>query len=155
MIDVTVKVPEEYLGEFYEVFGRWLAEKQHGVDEGLTGSATDLVVGADTLEEEGWTNADDDVPLARVVWQKLSPRAAAMFSLLMDHPGHKISGDDLAATLDIPNGKYGIAGVLAWPGRHCAAVNRLPLWQWEYGPPGGSASYWVDQEVADLFKRVR
>jgi hypothetical protein len=73
----------------------------------------------------------------------------------MDNPGQKVSGEDLAAELAIPNGKYGIAGVLAWPGRHCAAVNRFPLWSWEYGPVGGSADYWVDKEIADLFLRVR
>src|SRR5207247_3163795 len=97
----------------------------------------------------------DDVALARVVWEKFSPRAKALFSLLMDHPGHKVLGEDLAATLNIPNGKSGVAGVLAWPARHCAAVNRVVPWRWEDGPEGGGAYYWVDQEVADLFKKFR
>ena len=78
-----------------------------------------------------------------------------MFSVLMDNTGRKVSGEDLASMLGIPNGKYGIAGVLAWPGRHCATVGRLPLWEWEDGPVGGSANYWAEQEVAELFKRVR
>jgi hypothetical protein len=72
--------------------------------------------------------------LARSVWGKFSPGAKALFSLLMDEPGRKVSGKDLASTLDIPNGASGVAGVLAWPARHCAAVNRVGPWRWEYRP---------------------
>ena len=147
MIDVSVKIPEERVGEFYELVGRWLSGDLQRPD-------VDLPEPPDSLAKE-WTNTEEDVRLARVVWEKLSPHATAVFLLLMGHPGRKVSGDDLAATVKIPNGKYGIAGVLAWPGRHCAAVGRRPLWRWESGPPGGSASFWVDKEVADLFKRVR
>ena len=72
-------------------------------------------------------------------WEKFNPRAKALFSLLMDHPGHKETGEGLAATLDIPNGKSGVAGVLAWPVRHCAAMNRVVPWSWEDGPEAGGA----------------
>jgi hypothetical protein len=147
MIDVTVTIPEDRVADFYELVGRWLSG-------GLQRTGADLPEPADSPAKE-WTDTEGDVRLARVVWEKLSPRAMAVFSLLMAHPGRKLSGDDLAATVKIPNGKYGIAGVLAWPGRHCAAVDRRPLWRWESGPPGGSASFWVDKEVADLFERVR
>jgi hypothetical protein len=147
MIDVTVKVPEERVGEFYELVGRWLSGDQHLAGPDLAGTSDSSA--------KGWRNTDDDVPLAREVWGKLSSHARALFVRLMDSPGQKMSGEDLAEELGIPNGKYGIAGVLAWPGRHCAAVKRLPLWNWEDGPVGGSADYWVDQEVADLFERIR
>lgn len=147
MIDVTVKIPEDRVGEFYELVGRWLAG-QHSP------RGADMPEGTDSTMAE-WTNSDDNVQLARMVWDKCSARARAMFSLLMDRPGHRVSGDELAAMLEIPNGKYGIAGVLAWPGRHCTAVGRRPLWKWEDGPPGGSASYWIDKDVADLFSNVR
>ena len=147
MIEVTVKIPEERLGEFYELVGSWLSMSQRRVE-------SDVVAPADSSVKE-WANADDDVPLARTVWERFSPHAKGLFSLLMDRPGQKMSGDDLASTLAIPNGKYGIAGVLAWPGRHCAAVGRPPLWKWEAGPLGGSASFWMEEEVAELFKRIR
>ena len=145
MIDVTVKIPEERVGELYELVGRWLS------GEPLEDAGGD----AHGTAPKNWANTDDDLVLARVVWEKFSPRAKALFSLLMDHPEHKVSGADLAATLDIPNGTSGVAGVLAWPARHCAAVNRVGPWWWEYGPDGDGASYWVEREAADLFNKVR
>ena len=144
LIDVTVKIPEERVGDFYEIVGRWLSGEQIG-DE-----MTDTPAGT----AKKWTNSDDDLVLARLVWEKFSPRAKALFSLLMNQPGHKVSGEDLAATLDIPNGKSGVAGALAWPARHCAAVNRTGTWEWGSGP-GNGAYYWVEPEVAALFKKVR
>lgn len=144
LIDVTIKIPEERVGDFYELVGRWLSGEQ------LADEATDTPTGL-----TNWTNSNDDLALARSVWAKLSPRAKALFSLLMDQPGHQVSGVDLAATLDIPNGTSGVAGVLAWPGRHCAAVNRVGLWRWEYRPEEGSSYYWIEPEVADLFRKVR
>jgi len=138
MIDVTVKIPEDRVGEFYELVGRWLSGEQTG--------------GADASEASVaayWTNSDGDVALARVIWGKFSPRAKALFTLLMDHPGHRITGEDIAKTLDIPNGMYGVAGVLAWPGRHSAAVGRVLPIRWESG------SYWIEQEVADLFRKAQ
>jgi Family of unknown function (DUF6416) len=147
LVDVTVKVPEELVGELYAAVARLLARDQPRM-------ALQLVESADS-SPKAWSDTDDDVPLAHEVWGKFSQNAKALFSRLMDNPGQIISGEDLAAEVGIPNGKYGIAGVLAWPGRHCAAVNRIPLWSWEYGPAGGSADYWVEKDVADLFKRVR
>ena len=108
-----------------------------------------------TGEPRSWTNSNDDLALARSVWGKFSPRAKALFSLLMDDPGRKVSGKDLASTLDIPNGASGVAGVLAWPARHCAAVNRVGPWRWEYRSEEDKAYYWIDPEVASLFKKVR
>ena len=147
LVDVVVKVPEERVGELYAVAARLATVDQSRV-------AVELAESADSTPKE-WSNTDNDVPLAREVWEKLSPNAKALFSRLMDNPEQVVSGEDLAAELGIPNGKYGIAGVLAWPGRHCAAVNRIPPWSWEYGPVGGSADYWMEKDVADLFKRVR
>jgi len=147
MVDVTVKVPEELVGELYAAVARLLAGDR---DSGALQSAETA-----HASPREWSNTDDDLPLASEVWGKLSSNAAALFSRLIDSPGHRVSGEDLAADLGIPNGKYGIAGVLAWPGRHCAAVRRLPLWSWEYGPVGGSADYWVEEDVAALFRKVR
>jgi uncharacterized protein DUF6416 len=144
LIDVTVKIPEERVGDFYEVVGRWLSGEQP--EEETSDTSARL---------KDWKNSDDDLVLARLVWEKFSPYAKALFSLLMDQPGHKVSSEDLAATLGIPNGKSGVAGVLAWPARHCAAVNKVGLWSWEPGPEGDGASYWIEPEVADLFKRAR
>jgi Family of unknown function (DUF6416) len=78
-----------------------------------------------------------------------------MFGLLMDHPGDAMTGEELAAAVGIPNGKYGVADVLAWPARHCAAVERpLPCRYEEPMTPDASGTYWIDQAVADLFRTV-
>lgn len=129
MTDVTVPVPDDRVAEFYAFFSSWLAGVEAAVTE------------VDTTTVMPWGQADDDLGKARVVWGKLSERARAMFDLLLDEPGNKISGEDIADRLGIPNGKYGVAGVLAWPGRHANAVGRpLPV-QYEDGPVGGSANY--------------
>ena len=123
MIDVTVKVPEDCVGEFYEMVGPWLTGEELAVGA-LCSHVTGLKEGTDSPE---------DLALARMVWEKLSPRGKAVFSLLMGRPGEKVSAEDLASACDIPNGRYGVAGVLAWPGRYCAAVNRhLPV-RWKGG----------------------
>ena len=67
-----------------------------------------------------------------------------------------MAGEELAAAVGIPNGKYGVAGVLTWPTRHCAAVGRTLLCRYEEPmTPDVSGTYWIDQEVADLFRPVR
>jgi hypothetical protein len=79
-----------------------------------------------------------------------------MFGLLMDHPGDAMTREELAAAVGMPNGKYGVAGVLAWPARHCAAVERPLLGRYEEAmDPGASGTCWIDQAVADLFRPVR
>lgn len=141
MKEVTVLVPEDRVPAFYAMVGKWLA--------------------GEDLEEvpnqiRGWDPTDDeDEVLAKIVYDKLSARGKAMFDLLIDDPDTRYSGLEIADKLEIPNGKYGVAGVLAWPGRHCAAVGRhLPI-SYEDGEVGESAKYWMDPEVADLFMRVR
>jgi len=63
---------------------------------------------------------------------------------------------DVAAAVGIPNGKYGVAGVLAWPSRHCAAVGRPLLCRYEEPmTPDVSGTYWIDEAVAGLFRAVR
>lgn len=143
MIDVTVKIPEDRVSAFYSLVGRWLAGD---LDEDGPEPAT--------IKPSEWTDSEADLPLARTVWEKFSPRAKAVFSLLMEKPGEKVSAEDLASKLDIPNGKYGVAGVMAWPGRHCAAVNRTLPFSYEDGPVGAGAQYWMNAEVAALFSRV-
>lgn len=150
MPDITVPVPEDRVPEFYQFFGAWLAGSPSA-----TVAPVGQHAGASGDDLSPWGSTDEDLGLAQVVWGKLSERARAMFSLLMESPGEKISGEDIAETLDIPNGKYGVAGVLAWPGRHSYAVGRwLPIY-YEDGPVGASANYWMEPEVADLFNKAK
>jgi len=145
MIDVTVKIPEERVAEFYAMVGRWLSGA----------GPPNEVASAPAITAKNWTNSEKDLALAREVWEKLSAPAKAVFSQLIDHPGQGVSGEDLAEALSIPNGKNGVAGVLAWPARYCAALNRSQPWRWQDRLDGRGAYYWFEREVADLFKQVR
>lgn len=150
MPDITVPVPDARVPEFYQSFGAWLAGSPS-----IMASPVGQQSGASDVDVPPWGSTDDDLGLAGVVWGKLSERAQAMFDLLMDNPGEKMSGEDIAEALEIPNGKYGVAGVLAWPGRHSYAVSRpLPV-RYEDGPVGASANYWIEPDVADLFKKAK
>jgi hypothetical protein len=143
LIDITVKVPEDRVAEFYSMFGRWLAEP------GMLFASS---VGEPDGEGVAWSRSD--VEIAGVVWGKFSETAKALFSTLIDKPGSKFSGDELAQMLGIPNGKHGVAGVLAWPGRYCQAAGRTWPWTFEY-PEGGSARYGMTEEIADIFRQAR
>jgi hypothetical protein len=149
MQEIKVLVPEERVAEFYQFFGAWLA-----------GAAAPAVgpghqVGNPEVEVAPWGQTEEDLGLAQVVWEKLSERAQAMFEVLMESPGEEFSGEALAEQLSIPNGKYGVAGVLAWPGRHSYGVGReLPV-RYRDGVVGESANYWMTEDVAELFKKAK
>lgn len=146
MIDITVKVPEDRVGEFYVMFGAWLTGAPAPVEPGDA---------EPTVRMEGiqpWTGADTDS--AALVWGKLSDPARRLFSIFIDSPGEQFSGDALAAALDVDKGRHGIAGLLTWPGRYCVAVGRSYAWSWSY-PDGEHAVYWFTPEVADVFREAR
>jgi hypothetical protein len=148
MMDVTVKVPTDRVGEFYSMFGAWLSGST------ATASASEEVSAATGNDAyEAWVAADVD--LATSVWAKFSPTAKSLFSTLIDSPDRRFSGDELSEMLGIPNGKHGVAGVLAWPGRHCFAAGRKLLWSWAYPYEGAPAVYWLTQDIADLFRQAR
>jgi hypothetical protein len=143
IIDVTVKVPEDRVGEFYSMFGAW-----------LTGSQP-VAPTLDTATSEGrpaWSSADAD--LAAVVWDKLSDTARRLFSTLIDSPDERFSGDELARILRIEKGRLAIAGLLTWPGRYCRDVNRTYAWSFDY-PDGELVEYWFTAENAALFREAR
>lgn len=145
MKDVTVPVPEERLADFFGVYSRWLSSSE----------TTEVQVEEANAKSVNWSDTAEDLVLARTVWSKFSDRAKALFATLMEHPEQKFSGEELAQLHDIPNGKYGVAGVLAWPGRHSAAVSRWLPCRYEDGPVGASANYWMTNEVAALFRKAR
>jgi hypothetical protein len=91
-----------------------------------------------------------DSPVACAVWRRFSPRAQALFSLLIDMPGEAMTGDEIALKLDIRNGKHGVAGIVAWPARHCAEMGFNPLFRY-----GDGGVYRMDRATADLFAEAR
>jgi Family of unknown function (DUF6416) len=139
--EITVQVPKDRVGDFYRWFGSWL----DGVEQHEPGD-----------QSQGYNKANGMAPwdpskdweLAVELWGKLSANARRMLSYLIDHPTRRIDGDELAEALEIPHGKYGIAGVLAWPGRYCIAMGRnLPI-NWD------DDGYWVDRGVAKMFAKI-
>jgi hypothetical protein len=141
MVAVTFEVPERLLGQFYVAVGAVLKKAQDANRE------PDL---------KDWDLMAFDDELARMVWRKFSPRAQAVFSLLMENPGEAISADELAAKIGLANGRHGLAGVVAWPSRQCAEVHRAPLFRYEAAQkPGETGAYWMDPRTATLFLAAR
>jgi Family of unknown function (DUF6416) len=141
MVEVTFEVPERLLGQFYTAVGFVLKRAQEG-EHGPDMQDWDLMA------------FDDD--LAKVVWRRFSPRAQAVFSVLMDNPGEAILADELADKIGLANGRHGLAGVVAWPSRQCAEVRRVPLFRYEAAEkPGESGAYWMDPRTAKLFLAAR
>jgi Family of unknown function (DUF6416) len=145
MIDVTVKVPEDRVADFYSMYGTWL-------------NAPPLLPppSAGTVDDAGrfrsWS--DSDTELAAAVWDKFSDTAKRMFSTLIDEPGRRFSGEELSVILGLPKGKHAVAGLLGWPRRFCSDVSRALPWSWSY-PDGELAVYWFTPENAALFREAR
>lgn len=146
MIDITVKVPEARVGEFYTWFGSWLS----GPPEKASPAPREDDSGDN---HQPWT--DSDYELAAAVWRKLTDTAKRLFSTLIDEPERRFSGDELAEMLNIANGRHGVAGVLAWPGRHSFRVDRKWPWRWEYPEEGAPVVYSFDPMIAALFRKAR
>ena len=143
MIDVTVKVPEGRLADFYSMYGRWL--------EG-GGDAVTEADGTAHGEVGKWAGAD--VNLARAVWGRFSEPAVALLSILIDEPDREFPWDELAQKMAFEGGRTGIAALLTWPGRHCREAGREACWRWR-GAEGETTVYWMPSEIADLFRQAR
>lgn len=155
MSDITVPVPEARTAEFYQFFGLWLA--------GSLSLPGGIPVGAESPPEtsqmptphQPWGDTESDVNDAALLWEKYSPRARAMFSLLVDNPGKEFTGEQIADAANIPNGAHGVAGVLAWPGRHGYAIGRGLPTSWREDPETFESFYSMSEERASLFKAAR
>jgi Family of unknown function (DUF6416) len=143
MVQVTFEIPDHLLGPFYHAVGRVLQDAQ---DDGAAEPTES------DLNEWSVFNVDE----AAVVWRKFSPRAQAVFSLLMDNPGIAIPADEIAAKIGLSNGRHGLAGVVAWPSRQCAELRYLPPFRFDNSAaPNEAGTYWMDPETAELFRAVR
>jgi len=144
LLDVTVKVPGDRIADFYAMYGRWLGGEQ-----------LVEVVDTDSVDNQRlpW-DTKEDLALAKEAWALFPKRAQLVFSTLIDNPGKQFSGDELANMHDIPNGKWGVAGVLAWPGRYLWKLGRVLHFKADPNPEGGSL-YSMEPDLADLFRRAR
>ncbi|HUR87406.1 MAG TPA: DUF6416 domain-containing protein [Solirubrobacteraceae bacterium] len=148
---VTVAVPEERVPEFYVWFANFLAADPASPWSGGRGRGRGL---RHALHEqpEPWTA--DDADQAAWLYGKLAAPARGLFDLLVDAPGERISGNDIAARLGLEKGAHGVAGILAWPGRYSRKLAReLPIAT--EGRDDGGTDYFMDPAVAELFAAAR
>lgn len=97
----------------------------------------------------------NDIDRAAAIWDEFTDDARALFSILMDHPGERFSGSELAELLGRPN-PQSVAGLLSRPGTLSSDVGRQWPWHWHY-PEGNRdrAVYWLSSTQAELFCAAR
>ncbi|MCA9864323.1 MAG: hypothetical protein KC432_14920, partial [Thermomicrobiales bacterium] len=110
-----------------------------------------------TGDEEGIavvTPSFESVPSAlsdaHNLYVQLSPRALETFQYVVDRPGQRISGDELAQALGVSPSE--LTGSLSSIRKRIDAANRpMPL-RYRSGPNGGT--YFIDSAVADVFRKA-
>lgn len=155
MVDITVPVPDDRTAEFYQFFGLWLAgslnpnelaDEMPQVDPGHAQSKVQMLP---------WGSGEQDYIDAERLWKKYSKPARAMFSLLMDNADRRYTGDQIATEIGIEHGARGVAGVLAWPGRHGAKIGRGLPSEWGQDEDTSEGVYWIPADRAETFKAAR
>ncbi|MEA2444037.1 MAG: hypothetical protein QOJ12_1329 [Thermoleophilales bacterium] len=149
---VTVGVPEERLAEFYAWFAAFLAADPGSEPPRMRGSRPGRHGGPRRHEAEAWSAADADQ--AAWLYRRLAPPARALFDLLIDAPGERFAGNDIAARLNLDKGAHGVAGILAWPGRYTRKLGRAFPIATE-GREDGGTDYYMTPEIAELFLHAR
>jgi Family of unknown function (DUF6416) len=150
--EVTVPVPEERVPEFYSWFAAFLAAAP-GTTPPSGGSRRRGGRGwRQHAEASAWSA--EDVDQAAWLYAKLAPPARELFDLLIEAPGQRFGGEDLAKRLKLDKGAHGVAGILAWPGRYSRHLGRtLPIAT--EGRADGGTDYYMEPDVAALFAAAR
>src|SRR5215469_2515225 len=144
MVELTFEVPDRLVGQFYIAVGSVL---QRGHIQSTAHAEPEL---------RDWGTEAYDSELAHRAWRKFSPRAQAVFSLLMENPGTAMQAEEIAAKIGLANGKHGLAGVVAWPSRQCAEMGLTAPFRFDSPAESGEAGgYWMDPETARLFIAAR
>jgi len=147
---ITVAVPEERVPEFYVWFARFLEAGAGGPPwaAGRRGR------GARGLGPQPAPWSAQDAEQAAWLYGKLAPPARELFDLLLDAPGQRFQGNDIAARLGLEKGAHGVAGILAWPGRYARKLGReLPIAT--EGRADGGTDYFMEPEIAAIFAPQR
>lgn len=150
--EVTVAVPEERVPEFYSWFAAFLAAEP-GTPPPYGGRGRRGPRGMRRHEEaRAWSAGDADQ--AAWLYGRLAPPARDLFDLLIDAPGGRFGGEDIAKRLKLDKGAHGVAGILAWPGRYSRHLGR-PLPIATEGRDDGGTDYYMDPDIAALFAAAR
>jgi hypothetical protein len=149
---VTVGVPEDRVAEFYAWFAAFLAADPGSGPPRPRGPRGGRHGGPRRHQADAWSAADADQ--AAWLYRKLAPPAQALFDLLIDAPGQRFAGNDVASRLGLEKGAHGVAGILAWPGRYTRKLGRaFPIAT--AGRDDGGTDYYMEPEVAQLFAAAR
>ncbi len=148
---ITVAVPEERVAEFYVWFGTFLSAQPGSPPPGAP-RRRGPGPRAWMHETSGWSATDADQ--AAWLYGKLAPPARELFDLLIDAPGQRFAGNDIASRLRMDKGAHGVAGILAWPGRYCRKLGReLPIST--AARDDGGTDYYLEPDIATLFATAR
>ena len=149
---VTVAVPAERVPEFYAWFAAFLAAEPGGGPPRGRGFGRGRFGGPPFHAAAPWSA--DDADQAAWLLARLAPPARGLFDLLIDAPGQRFAGNDVAARLRLEKGAHGVAGILAWPGRYSRKLGRaLPIAT--EGREDGGTDYFMQPEIAALFAAAR
>jgi Family of unknown function (DUF6416) len=150
--EVTVAVPEERVPEFYSWFAAFLAAEP-GTPPPRGGRGRRGPRGS-WHHGDGRAWSAEDADQAAWLYGRLAPPARELFDLLIDAPGERFGGEDIAKRLKLDKGAHGVAGILAWPGRYSRHLDRtLPINT--EGRADGGTDYYMDPNVATLFAEAR
>lgn len=150
---VTVAVPEERVPEFYAWFASFLAAEPGGPQSWGGPRGRGHGRGPRSHHDAvAWSAQDADQ--AAWLYGKLAPPARELFDLMIDAPGQRFSGNEMAARLGLERGAHGVAGILAWPGRYSRRLGReLPIST--EGRDDGGTDYYLSADAAKLFAAAR
>jgi hypothetical protein len=149
---VTIAVPEDRVPEFYSWFAAFL-QAEPGTPPPFGGGRRGPRGRRHPRgETRPWSSEDADV--AAWLYTRLAPPARELFDLLVDSPGERFGGEDIAKRLGLEKGAHGVAGILAWPGRYSRGLGRvLPITT--DGRADGGTDYYMEPDVAGLFAAAR
>lgn len=151
---ITVAVPEERVPEFYAWFAAFLASEPGSGPRGFRPPGRRGGPHGFGRHGEAAAWSAQDVEQAAWLYRKLAPPARALFDMLIDAPGERVAGNEVAARLGLEKGAHGVAGILAWPGRYTRKLGRaFPIAT--AGREDGGTDYYMEPEVAALFARAR
>ncbi len=132
LVEVTVKVPEDRLGEFYLMHGQWLG-------------ALDPKEGAPERVE--WRSEDNEP--AGAMWTDLPPNSATLLELLVAEG--EMDGESIVQRLGL-NDVSQVTGVAGWVGRVAKRVGRTsPI---KTRPLSEGTAWRVEPDVAQLFNQA-
>ncbi len=150
--EITVAVPQERVPEFYAWFAAFLAAEPGSAPPAGRGGPHGRFGWRGHQQATAWSAQDADQ--AAWLYRRLAPPARELVDLLLDAPGNRFGGEQLAKRLGLEKGAHGVAGILAWPGRYSRRLNRvLPIAT--EGRPDGGTNYYMEPDTAALFAAAR